>query len=78
MAGEGARWLSVDSRTRLEVPHELGRRPSVVLVYIAFEEHGCDGTLASGDVALIRGVNNERVILQNATAESYHVRLYLE
>lgn len=76
--GEGDDWLEFGGRQKLEIAHGLGRTPSLVLIYVSFERRGCGGTLASGDIARIDGVDDELIRLQNGTEEDFHVRLYLQ
>jgi len=78
MLAEEMTWPRLAGRKTLEIPHGLERIPSVVLVYVAFDERGCGGALAAGDIARIKGVGRNRVIIENATTEHFFLRLYLQ
>ena len=71
-------WTKLGGRRKLELEHGLGRAPVLVLSYIAYKESGCGGTLASGDVVSILGVDDRRLILQNATKEQFFLRVFLQ
>jgi hypothetical protein len=71
-------WLRFQKREQLTIAHDLGRTPSVVLVYLAFRESGVGGTLASGDLARIMAVDVDEVVLENRTDESFFLRLVVE
>ncbi len=71
-------WLPFGRREQLTVEHDLGRVPSIVLIYLAFRESGVGGTLASGDLARIMAVDVGEIVLENRTDEGFYLRLVVE
>jgi hypothetical protein len=71
-------WTSFPDRTKLVLPHPLGRIPTSVEVYLSFYTDGASSFLASGDLARIMRVDADSVTLANNTNECFYVRLVLE
>jgi hypothetical protein len=71
----GHPWLEYQGRALLNVDHDLGRMPQGVLVYISFTEDGKNPGLAAGDLAQIREVTSERVVIWNNTNGEYFARI---
>lgn len=71
----GHPWLEYRGRAVLSLDHDLGRTPQGVLVYISFTEDGANPALAAGDLAQIREVTPERVVVWNNTNGAYFARI---
>ncbi|MFW6050525.1 MAG: hypothetical protein ACODAU_05090 [Myxococcota bacterium] len=71
-------WLEYPGQAALQIPHDLGRVPRVVLPYIAFDEDGMDGTLASGNTTVVWEVTDTTVTVANNTEETFFLRLVLQ
>lgn len=74
----GATWMPYQGHLTLQVDHDLGRRPSAVLVYLAFDAAGTGSALSAGDLARVVDVTADHVTIRNDTAGDYYVRLVLE
>jgi hypothetical protein len=74
----GCDWLPYPGRTALQVPHDLGRRPSVVLPYLSFYEDGDEPALSFGDTARISEVTETTVTVANTTNAHFFLRLALQ
>ena len=77
-SGEGtAPWTAFPGRTTLVYPHDLGRLPASVQVYLSFSEGGGAAGMAVGDLARIMRVTANEVEIKNATAGDYYARVVL-
>jgi hypothetical protein len=70
-------WLPYDGRTALQIPHDLGRAPTMVIPYLAFDDLGSDPAIGAGDIARIREVTDTTVTLANVTEANFYLRLAL-
>jgi len=70
-------WVSHPAGGETRIAHGLGRAPLDVLVYLSFESGGCRAALASGDLARVISADGEQVAVENATGESFYMRLVL-
>jgi hypothetical protein len=70
-------WLEYRGRWSLQIPHDLGREPAIVLPYLAFDDAGSDPALASGDIARIHEVTDTTVTVSNTTEANFYLRLVL-
>lgn len=70
-------WIRFPARTAVSIPHPLGRSPGSVNVYVSFDASGAAAAIASGDLAHIDAVTDERVTLSNNTNEDFFVRVAL-
>lgn len=70
-------WLPFDARTTVEIPHDLGRAPRSVEIYISFEADGSMSTPASGDAARIVAVDDVSAQLRNATNQDFFLKVVL-
>ena len=73
----GCDWVRLDAREGIEVPHDLGRPPASVLVYLSFVPSGAEAVLAAGDMARIVEVTATSVTVANATEQPMYARLVL-
>ncbi len=73
----GASWMRYPGHVTLIVDHDLGRRPTAVLVYLAFDSSGGGSALSAGDLARIVEVTGDHVTIRNDTDGEYFVRLVL-
>lgn len=71
-------WHRFDGQVELEIEHDLGRTPHLVMVYLSFSQDGTSAALAAGDLAVIRSVTDSAVTLMNQTREDFFCRLVLE
>ena len=74
----GDDWLPYPAQATLVLPHELGRTPSLVWVYISFVPDGGSAALASGDLGRIVEVTDSTVTVQNATNGEYYCRVVVQ
>lgn len=77
----GMRWLDFRGRSTLRIEHGLGRSPTLVLPYLAFDGHREEGPttsfLGAGDVAHIADVSDTHVSLINTTNADFYLRIVL-
>jgi hypothetical protein len=71
----GADWIPYPGRAVLDIDHGLDRVPQGVLVYISFTQDGMDPALAPGDLAQVRSVDADRVVIWNNTNGAYFARV---
>lgn len=71
----GHSWIAYPGRVVLDLDHDLGRVPQGVLVYLSFTEDGLNPGLAAGDLAQIREITADRVVVWNNTDGAYFVRV---
>ena len=71
-------WFSFRSDNTYIFEHPLGRVPSIVIGYIAFESSGRGATIGSGDVLLIDGQDETTVTIRNRQNQHFWLRLVLE
>jgi hypothetical protein len=74
---EGDAWMRFEARVHLRVHHPLGRRPLLIVPYVAFYPNGRGAALAAGDLARIEAADDETVTLYNATNEDFFLRVVL-
>ncbi len=67
--------MEYDGHIQLDIEHELGRTPSGVLVYISFTPDGMIPALAAGDLAQIRAIDANHVVVWNNTNGQYFARV---
>lgn len=70
-------WISYPGSATLEIHHGLGRVPSLINVYLSFDENGTGAGLAAGDLAHIIEVNATTIELSNDTEQDYFARVVL-
>lgn len=58
--------------------HPLGRVPSVVIGYTAFDRDGEFATIGSGDSFIVQEANDQTVTIRNAQNQLFYLRLVLE
>lgn len=73
----GCDWVRLGAREGIEVPHDLGRPPASVLVYLSFVPSGAEAVLAAGDMARIVEVTDTTVTVANATEQPMYARIVL-
>ena len=78
VAWSGDPWHSFRGETTLVISHSLGRAPTSVLVYLAFDENGGGPGLATGDMARIVEATADRVTIRNDTEADFFCRVVLE
>lgn len=71
----GHPWIAYPGRAVLDIDHDLGRVPQGVNVYLSFTPEGVDPGLAAGDLAQIREVTAERVVIWNNTNSAFFARV---
>ncbi len=74
----GDPWQPYPGRATLEFTHDLGRIPTSVLVYLAFDRGGTGAGLASGDLARIIEVTETTVTIRNDTEAELFCRVTLQ
>lgn len=62
----------------MDIPHQLGRVPSIVHVYLSFDADGRSAALSAGDLSRIESVTEEQVVIRNNTNESFFLRVVLQ
>ena len=72
---EGSPWLPYPGRATVQVEHSLGYAPSVVLVYLSFEESGADPALAAGDLARLVEVDATTLVVRSDTSAFFFARI---
>ncbi len=70
-----APWLPYTPRVTAQLEHTLGYAPSVVLVYIAFDDAATMPALAAGDLAEIVDVTDTTITVHNGTNASFFFRV---
>lgn len=75
-AGTGG-WQPYPGETTLVVPHELGRAPTAVWVYVSFDEGGSRPGLATGDMAIVVEATETQVAVANTTEADLYCRIVL-
>lgn len=70
-------WHAYPGGVTLEVTHGLGRVPTAVLVYVAFDPDGRGAGLAAGDLARIVDVTETMVVVHNGTDADMFCRIAL-
>jgi hypothetical protein len=70
-------WLRYPGRATVIVEHDLGTIPAEVLVYLSFSPDGSAASLASGDTAHILTVDENCVVIENATHADFFFRVVL-
>ena len=78
--GDGPRWLKLEAKSDSEglvIDHPLGRRPELVMPYIAFFADGCGSTPGGGDTLVIDYVGDTTIKVHNNTEETSYLRLLL-
>jgi hypothetical protein len=75
-------WISLPGRATVELDHELGYAPSIVLVYLSFTKDDREGRarsafLGAGDVGHILNVTDESVTIENISAGDFYLRVVL-
>lgn len=73
----GQPWIPYPGRAVLDIDHPLDRVPHGVLVYVSFTEDGLNPGLAAGDLAQVREMTADRVVIWNNTNGAYFVRVVL-
>ncbi len=71
----GHPWIAYPGRAVLDIDHGLDRMPQGVLVYLAFTEDGANPGLAAGDLAQLREITEDRVVVWNNTNSTFFVRV---
>jgi hypothetical protein len=74
----GESWIPLPGACLVTVPHDLGRTPALVQVYVSFVPSGQASALAAGDIARIIDVTDLDVTLRNDTLEDFFVRVVLQ
>ena len=74
-SGDG--WQPYAGETTLVVPHELGRVPTGVWVYVSFSESGSRPGLATGDMAIVVEATETHVAVANTTEADLFCRIVL-
>ncbi len=74
-SGQDAPWILYPPRATIELEHTLGREPTTVLVYLAFDEEATAPALAAGDLARIVEVTDTTITIHNDTSGSYFFRV---
>lgn len=72
---EGVPWIPFPGRVTIEFEHSLGRAPTVVLVYLAFDPEGTDAALAAGELARVVEVTDGTLTIRNDTNAGFFVRV---
>jgi hypothetical protein len=78
IADEQCLWFSFDPNSTYVFQHPLGRIPSIIIGYIAFESNGTAATIGSGNVLLINGADESTVTIRNGQNQRFWLRLVLE
>lgn len=77
-AWTGGTWLDYPGRITLRLEHGLGREPSSVLVYLAFDAAGQGPALAAGDLSRVVSVDAQYITVRNDTEGDYFARVVAE
>lgn len=73
----GDPWQRYPGDTTLVVPHDLGRAPTGVWVYVSFSENGTRPGLATGDMAIVVEATDGQVAIANTTEADLYCRIVL-
>ncbi len=74
----GTAWNSYPGRATLVFPHQLGRVPRIVQVFLAFDESGRGAGLAAGDLARVMAATDQAIEIKNDTDGDYFVRVVVQ
>lgn len=75
---QGDLWHRFSGRLELEIEHDLGREPQLVMVYLSFAPDGAPAALAAGDLAQIVQVDASTVTLVNQTNQEFFCRIVIQ
>ena len=70
-------WVELKPGDVREFQHGLGRTPSLIMPYIAFEQTGCRVSTGTGDLARIEFADDNAVQIRNRTEQKFYLRLVL-
>ena len=76
-AVDDCRWLPYRGNTTYVFEHDLGRMPTIVLGYIAFESDGLGATVASGNAFGRAGEDEDTVAIRNSQDQDFFLQLVL-
>lgn len=74
-SGDG--WQPYPGETTVVVPHDLGRVPTGVWVYVSFDAAGSRPGLATGDMAIVVEATETEVAVANTTEAELFCRIVL-
>ena len=73
----GDAWQSYPGDTTVVIPHDLGRVPTGVWVYVSFADSGARPGLATGDMAIVVEATDTEVAVANTTEADLFCRVVL-
>lgn len=77
LAVDECAWLFFAGNTTYVFEHELGRVPTIVIGYIAFEADGLGATVASGNSLVEAGREETSITIKNTQNQDFFLQLVL-
>jgi hypothetical protein len=68
-------WLEFRACSTYEIEHPLGRVPSVIIGYTAFDADGEFATVGSGNSFIVQGATESTFTIRNAQNQLFYLRL---
>jgi len=78
LPSEQCNWLEFRGCSTYEIAHPLGRVPSVIIGYTAFDADGEFSTIASGNSFVVQEANSSTVVIRNTQNQLFYLRLAVE
>jgi len=71
----GQPWIPFSGTEQLDIEHDLGRIPQGIQVWLSFTQDGTNPGLAAGDLAQVRAIDAEHVVVWNNTGTRFFARV---